>query len=150
MSKREKRKPKKNKKLKPLSKKKPRTDSTFEHPIDEKPAWRIGTLDLVGQWGWQEIEKEFFFNKILPKIKNFETMLWNDILGRNNHAVLVSQISREAQVRLEDLKLDDNESLISLRLTGTQRIWGIRIGNILQLLWWDPNHEVCPSEKKHT
>ena len=83
-------------------------------------------------------------------LKNFETMLWNDILGRNNHAVLVSQISREAQVRLEDLKLDDNESLISLRLTGTQRIWGIRIGNILQLLWWDPNHEVCPSEKKHT
>ena len=48
------------------------------------------------------------------------------------------------------LQLDDNETLISLRLKGRQRVWGIRILSVLNLLWWDPEHEVFHSEKKHT
>ena len=51
---------------------------------------------------------------------------------------------------LKRLKIDDIDSLFSLRLDGTLRIFGIRKQNYLQILWVDQNHEVCPSKKKHT
>ena len=134
----------------PTLSKTPRISPTIKNPLDQNPVWHIGTIDLNGPWGWTEIEKEFFFNEILPKVQNLESMFWKNILGRNSHEVNVSQISSFAQKRLIKLGLEDTDTLISLRLTGRQRIWGIRIENILKILWWDPNHEVYPSKLKHT
>lgn len=45
---------------------------------------------------------------------------------------------------------DDLDQLFSLRLTVRKRVWGIKEGNIFWILWWDPEHEVCKSHKKHT
>ena len=118
--------------------------------MDQNPVWHIGTLDIEGSWGWKDIEKKLFFSEILLKIKNFENMFWKEILGRGSHEVLVADINTNAQKRLALLNLDDTEKLVSLRLTGRQRIWGIRVANILRILWWDPNHEVYSSKLKHT
>lgn len=46
--------------------------------------------------------------------------------------------------------LDDQDALVSLGLTGRERIWGFIANGVMNLLWWDPNHEVCPSLLKHT
>lgn len=54
----------------------------------------------------------------------------------------------EAQTRLEELKLDDEEELFRFRLDGTARVWGIREGRVFKILWWDPEHEICPSNKR--
>ena len=79
-------------------------------------------------------------------------MTWNEILRdrSSNHSVLVSQLDKKARKRLAALKLDDIESLVSLRVAAKQRIWGIKQHNSLLLLWWDPGHQVCPSPPKHT
>ncbi len=77
-------------------------------------------------------------------------MMWSDILNRNNHEVYVSSISRAAQKRLAEIKLDDFDRLVSLRFSGKERLWGIKINNVFKLIWWDPNHEVYPSKLKHT
>jgi hypothetical protein len=77
-------------------------------------------------------------------------MTLGEILGRNNHRVSVEILCKEARDRLSELKLDDVDELLSLRLTGAQRIWGILEHNVVSLLWWDPNHQVCPSPKKYT
>ncbi len=42
------------------------------------------------------------------------------------------------------------EEEIQAWANGKQRIWGIKDRNILKVLWWDPDHEVCPSLKKYT
>ena len=141
---------KEGKGLIPQPSKKPRIDSTLKNPMDQNPVWQVGILDVDGPWGWNTIEKELFFKNILPKVINFETMFWKEILKRYNHEVQVSEISPKAQMRLTQLDLDNTESLVSLRLSGSERIWGIRVDNILQILWWDPNHQVYPSLKKHT
>lgn len=77
-------------------------------------------------------------------------MYWKEILNRNSHEVSINQISKEAQKRLQELHQDDIENLVSLRLTEPKRIWGIKSGNTLKWLWWDPEHTVYPSNLKHT
>ncbi len=138
-----------NKKYNPVIKKKVRTDPSKIKPVGN-PAWHIGKIDLSGPFGWKEIGKDIFLEKIYPKFKYFESMNWHEILNRNNHEVGVDRISKGARKRLEELRLDDIDYLVSLRFTGTQRVWGIRRSNIFQILWWDPFHKVYPTNKKHT
>jgi len=42
------------------------------------------------------------------------------------------------------------QALFSFAIDGRRRVWGIRREHVLCLLWWDPNHQVCPSQKKAT
>ena len=148
MGKTTKKRPKRKKQ--PIFTKKPRKDPSLPATFSVAPVWQMGVIDLDGPWGWRDINHSEFFSTILPKIQNFESMSWYEILGRNNHEVKVEQISKNAQKRLTDLKLDDFETLVSLRLAGPQRVWGIKIQNVFKILWWDPNHEVYPSKLKHT
>lgn len=100
-----------------------------------------------------DIARKSFFMEIHPKIKNFENKRWKEILsdeGKRNHEVSVSQICKDAQNRLSQIDLEDVEKLVSLRLTGRQRLWGIRSESFFRVLWWDPNHSVYPSKLKHT
>jgi hypothetical protein len=90
------------------------------------------------------------FKNLLRRLKSFETMSWPDIEGSDSHFVDVEQIIPEAQRRLSELKLDDFEQLFSLRIGSKPRLWGMRINNIFLALWWDPEHQICPSHKKHT
>ena len=80
-------------------------------------------------------------------------MTWGEILGKSgdkHHSIDVHRLSKTAQDRLREIRLDDIDDVISLRVTGQERIFGVRFGSVLRLLWWDPLHEVCPSQKKHT
>ncbi len=130
--------------------KKPRKDPYIIDTLSATPVWQTGAIDLDGPWGWKKIEDGLFFSNILPKIQDLESMTWHEILGRNHHEINIELISKEAQKRLRELRLDDFETLVSLRLTARQRIWGIKINNIFKILWWDPKHEVYPSKRKYT
>ena len=132
----------------PPGKKSPRGAEKAEKAPD-LISWHIKTVDKEGSWGWEQITR-LIFEGILTKMSNFETMKWPEILNRNNHAVPISKICPEAQRRLKELKQDDVDELISLRLAGEKRVWGIRDQNILKILWWDPEHTVCPFLKTHT
>lgn len=139
-----------NAKHNPNIEKNPAIDASLVSPLKTTPAWKFSGIDIDGPWGWGSILPGFFMEELIPKMKSFESMTWEEILRRNNHEVFVYQIGSEAQKRLQALKLDDTEKLVSLRFTGERRLWGIRSHHILKLLWWDPKHEVYPSLKKHT
>lgn len=134
----------------------PRVKSDPESNRRKKPAWNIGLIDPGGPWCFKQLNREQWWDDIFLKLKNYETMTWQEIYdasggrshGNNNHEVPICDLSSAARRRLKGLKLDDISSLFSLRLTGQQRIWGILDGNVLKLLWFDPEHEICPSLKK--
>jgi len=130
--------------------KNPSIDKKIISELEGKPAWQVQFIDLDGRWSWLNLESDQLIDDILPSLKNFESMDWNEILGRNNHAITIDRIISDAKRRLRDLKHDDTDSLISLRLTGKKRIWGIKVGHVLKLLWWDPQHEICPSLLRYT
>jgi hypothetical protein len=114
-------------------------------PDDARPVWVFGLLDLDGPWGWSGISADQL-GRIRARFVNFETMTWTAVQqGTGSHPVEISKLSGPAVARLAEIKQEDVDSLYSLRITGRMRVWGIKDGATLRILWFDPNHEVCPS-----
>ena len=120
---------------------------------DGRISWHFRLLDEThDSWGWKGLGRERWWNDVFPKLKNFETMTWEEIqrasggrsAGNNSHFVPILELDKRAQDRLCELMRDDLDQLFSLRLSGTQRVWGVRKGTVLQIIWIDLHHEVCP------
>lgn len=91
--------------------------------------------------------KHSIFYKIGNHLKDLEHRYWTDI--RNNmdrdHPVSFDSIDQRAFDRLYEIDQDDSEgSLWSFHFSGSEIIWGIKDRNYLKVLWWDPDHKVCP------
>lgn len=135
----------------PKRTKKATSDSKLTTQTQNKRlVWKVSKIDDNSRWGWDQITCPDFLRNIWDKMHDFETMTWSEILGRNHHAIAVTDIRKSAQKRLQELGHDDQEELVSFRLTGSQRLWAIRSDEEAFLLWWDPNHEVYPSRMRNT
>ncbi|MEL6853921.1 MAG: hypothetical protein AAFO83_02295 [Cyanobacteria bacterium J06607_13] len=136
----------------PKTKKEPKTalePTSFNH---KRPAWRVSHLEMVDPYGWHETDA-VTLKRIREKLGDFESMTWNQILvdgKKRHHSIRIDQIAKPALKRLREIEQDDIDRLVSLSLSGKQRVWGILEEGVLRLLWWDPNHKICPSHKKHT
>lgn len=109
-------------------------------------------MEFRDPFGWHTVDKQTL-EEIRAKLAEFERRTLNEIFitsKKQNHGVPVKGLAAEAQERLGELHLPDVEKLYCLHLSGTQRVWGFLTQNVLNLLWWDKDHLVCPSEKKHT
>lgn len=82
-------------------------------------------------------------------------MTWADIRrqthdnGKSKHHLLSAEkLSKEAQNRIISKQIEDYEDAIfSFALQNKLRIVGIRQKEHFHVLWYDPNHEICPSKK---
>jgi len=121
-----------------------------ERANEQTPVWSIALFDGEGPWGRSKIDDEaHLWAEIYPKLRAYESMTWNEILQnkKRDHAVAIDGLIKAARDRLALLRLDDLDELFRFRLGGTMRIWGIRDGRVFKLLWWDPDHEICPSHR---
>lgn len=134
----------------PEFKKQPRIPTDASSYLKAPPSWQLSIIDFDGNWGWNNIDYFLLTTEIIPKLQNFETMQWSQILGSKHHEVNIEGFSKEALKRLEELRMDDQETMVSLRLSGEKRLWGVRKGSVLKIIWWDPHHKVYPSKLKHT
>lgn len=92
------------------------------------------------------------FYEIGQKLRALAVQGWSGIAQRKDlhHRVGFDSLAKEANSRIRELKLDDEDGLFSLRLEGIKRVYGITRGSTFYVIWWDPKHRVCPSKKKHT
>ena len=107
-------------------------------------------MDIDGQWCFfrEGIEK---LRYVIVKLRDFETMTWAEIKVRTgSHSIDVGDIIPDAWNRLVEIGRDQEDTIFSLRLSGQERVLGIRRDAILHLLWWDPEHRVCESHLTHT
>jgi hypothetical protein len=112
--------------------------------------WRLARLDLDGEWGWRKLGAEQV-ERVLEQLKNFEGMTVGELFNRaGNKVIPATNICKEARDRLEEIQADDLDELWELRLTNKNRVWGSRTGHVYQVLWWDPDHTVCPAALRHT
>lgn len=107
-------------------------------------------MDLGGDWSRSRVTAQIWGEEILPKLWGFDSMTWGEIIkasggrpaGTNHHFVKVENLSKAARDRLREIEQDDIEELFSLRLDAKKRIYGIQDRQILELLWYDPDHTV--------
>lgn len=52
--------------------------------------------------------------------------------------------------RLDEIGLSDMTKIYRLRQRGKPRLYGFLVANVFHVVWWDPNHEIWPSNRKHT
>jgi hypothetical protein len=126
-----------------------------ENPVStehQTPAWQFHRCDEEHSlWGWSKLAEGKRL-EIIKLLHDFEKMSWNEIKkaaggrssGTNNHSLPIDGFTKEAQKRLQQLKLDDVDELFSLRLNNTLRLYGVRDGRVLRFIWHDPHHgEEC-------
>lgn len=136
----------------PVTSKTPKAGVNPEEFYDSSPSWRASKLQMVEPYGWHELDISTLYG-IHQKLSQFESMSWKDILVKSrtsNHLVSIDKLCKPARDRLTAMALDDVDEILSLRLSGKERVWGILDRGTVNLLWWDPNHEICPSTLKHT
>lgn len=110
--------------------------------------WRVDSVDWDGPWSWANATVNDLLGIIIPRLHDFESMTWADVEGKTgSHFVAYEKLCTEAQKRLTELRWDEQAQLFSARITGKRRVWGTRDVAILRVLWWDPDHTVCPSLK---
>ena len=123
----------------------------------EYPSWNFATCDTC-LWPFSmNAVGDVFWTEILPFLQSLETMTWQEILNRSNnnhHLIKTNTLNKIARDRLYELHVEA-EAVMSLRITGTHRLYGYLEGAVFHLLWFDTNHGdndtcVCRSRKKHT
>jgi hypothetical protein len=124
----------------------PEKKARFQDPAidNELPlAWRFSGGDRGGPFAWQ-IGTDQKFREVIEKLCEFEGKNWNEITGGGSHTIAVRKLCDQAQERLVEIQMDDLDDLMSLRLSGENRVWCIKSGHIMRVLWWDEEHQVYP------
>ena len=128
-----------------------------ERYYNEFPSWCFSKIDEE-QWAFtQDNIKEVIWTEIFPFLKELEKKKWHTILveeKKKNHSIKVNDLNKIAQDRLAEKHIEA-ESIISLRITATHRLYGYIVGKVFNILWYDNNHGdnencVCRSHKRHT
>ena len=128
-----------------------------ERYYSENPAWSFANSDQEMVAFSEDHMGNLFWTEILPRLKSLESQTWSEILVRDkkqNHSLDLSELNKVAQDRLAS-KYIEAESLISLRITGSHRLYGYMTGRVFNVLWYDDDHGdnstcVCRSRLKHT
>ena len=114
----------------------------------ETITWQFHRLDMEHKlWGWNKLNADDL-NEILSALKSFEGLTWAKLKeqaggkknGTNHHSIYMDDFSKEAKTRISDLHLEEYDELFSLRIKNTTRLYGIRDGRALKLVWHDPHH----------
>ena len=117
--------------------------------------WDCSSPDCEGSWEsgterqWQQNTWE---TVIEPKLRAWSGLKWGEIDTHSSdsghkmhHNMDTSIISEEAQLRLMDLERD-RSVIFRFRLANKRRLWGFRTVARFDILWFDPNHEIYPTE----
>lgn len=113
-------------------------------------SWRFNAVDRNGEFSWGKLEDPEIYKTVIEALATKETMSEADLQQGGSHFIDVGNLSAEAKARLVELQLDDIDEVYSIRITGAQRVFCIHRATYMRVLWWDPEHKVCPSKKKHT
>jgi hypothetical protein len=120
-----------------------------------RPVFSFGLRDhsFEGSWGWHLLT-ETSAQQLLEFLFEMGRLSWNEIrqqragAHKRHHSQPTSSLCKEARDRITDLEYDDiAEGMFRFRLAGTRRLWGFETGDgVFHVIWWDPDHQVYPTE----
>ena len=113
-------------------------------------SWRFGWADRDGDWAWSGLIKSGRLTEVVHRLRDLEGKNAAQLRQTGSHPISPDDWIRGAQQRLAVIGRDEYDEYWSLRITGECRAWAIPVDNVMHVLWWDPGHEICPSQLKHT
>jgi len=120
--------------------------NTIESPnkIDSmKIGWNFSRMDTKGCFRCSLQLLHDYHDKLVK----IEGKTKSELLqGNHNHPLALSKISRVAQARVTELRIED-ETIYQLNIGTPARLWGIWEHNIFHILWLDPEHKVYLCKK---
>lgn len=133
------------------------TVNVFGSSNGEKPIWVFDRLDRSGEYAFNVNDEKFEHKFFLDKMISYSSMTWNEILSQThddgkskNHTLDYDDLSKTAQDRIKALRLEeDTDRIFSFAFRNKLRIIGLRENEKFYVKWYDPEHEFCPSTKKH-
>lgn len=131
--------------------KKPVLPSCWPSDLESRDriSWRVGDAEVEGPWPWVALTADDAL-RVHAFLSEMEKLTWDEASRGGAPRIKLERL-RDApptpRSRLEEMRRDDVDALVNLRLSGRERIWGVRRGNACHLLWWDPRHEVWPSAR---
>ncbi len=117
---------------------------------DRQLYWRFSGGDRGGPFAWTGLSDPSDYKRVLERLFQFETMDDGAVAAAGSHFIERDSLGTEALRRLEALRLDDIDGLMSFRIGGRERVFCRRIGRAMHVLWWDPEHRVCPAPLRNT
>ena len=131
------------------TKKVPRVSENPDAYYDKRPVWRLSNLDVGCElYGWNLVDGATL-HEIRARLSYYEKMTFREIVGAKCHEIDTWRLCKDARDRIEKIQLHP-ESLMSFRVNSKGRGWGMRVGHIIDLIWWDPLHAVYPVDKQGT
>jgi hypothetical protein len=120
---------------------------------EDRLCWRFTHADKDGPWGFGHLESDAIC-ELLAQLVKFESMTVNEAFHAGDYPgkcydldALPNQLARE---RLDVLNLADQTKIWRLRISGTGRLYGFLTGNVFHVVFWDPDHEIWPSQLRNT
>jgi len=117
-----------------------------------RACWRIQKLQLVNPYGWHELNAAEVL-RMRQKLSQFEQRTWNEIFVRDkgyNHSVPVADFDCPHAKQWMSQNLPREDELWTLYLGSTERVWGLRREGAFHVIFYDPDHQIKVSLKKHT
>lgn len=139
----------------------PKKEVVLSHESSDAscPIFRFDRIDRQGDFAFDTNRSDFKHKDFLDKMIAYSQMRWAEIKrqthdqGKSKHHYLKDsrKLSPAARDRLKALNLEEfSDDLFSFALNNTLRIVGLRLDEHFHVLWYDSEHRIYPSEKKHT
>jgi hypothetical protein len=131
--------------------KKPRIPLESEKWGEKLFRWRVNDnyVDMDDEeWGWGRVTINEFFLILKSALQKYEEMTWNDVLKRKScHPLPIHEACPKAKRRFLEI-CPDVDTLHQVDYSELGRIWGVKKGEYLHIVWCDNEHTVCPLKKR--
>lgn len=113
-------------------------------------------LDRDGHFAFNVLRDKFNYKEVLTKIVEYSNLTWSEIKLQTHdksnkskhHFLEYSGLSKLARDRISKLDMESEiDAIFSFALQNKLRLIGIRENEKFHVVWYDPEHEFCPSGK---
>ena len=114
--------------------------------------WRFSEVDRGGDWPPSEIGGQAL-GGLLEKMASYESMTIGEVFcpgSEHGKKYAVDSLPPSTRKRLGEIERDDETEIARLRCGGKPRLYGFLREHVFHVVWWDAEHSVFPSKKKHT
>lgn len=142
----------------PLQERQIRTGADPGSVYQMEMTWTCEGSDCDGSWSWgisRQWSDSDWSSVIEPKLMDWSKLTWGEIDNfsagkaakrhKMHHTMPTEAIVDEAITRLEDIDRYD-DTMFRFRLGNRRRLWGFRIVSEFHIVWFDPEHDIYPTE----